>query len=621
MSNGESKTISGDCFAVGDLLITAKYKGEQSGTGLLGKINESPIILDYIKETHHVDQEGIPLALLLGTDWEDFYVGPRGRQDYFDFLVKQHPNLNRQELDDLKPEPARPDILTRNGPNYSLAGARFSMSRNEYYEIKPDSPSGLREWAGPVGEPEKGKKYKLAKFYRRFGLPYNKGTTYPAGPLETKFLPLPVVNNAFMYLASIFIKRHKIKRVLLYISVRRHEPGLLLYKVCIEIETDDQRKQQALAKAAAKTLYATYVVCHFPERFSSIEQELGDYSFEGDKFPRVRCTLNVIDELKPAEKSLTEAIYMRGIGLPGEKYLVCCDETYYQSLIAKPQVDQVKQIWEQLQAKAEMWVTYAAGSIGWSKVKPLVLEIEKVAKYIKLIYPDADDFANMILNWVSEHPYLTVALIVTSFVVTAGVAAFLEAGLLAEAAVGTEAAFTEATATQVAGGLGRIAMTETVATPILTKEIAIGAGAHGFMSVEQIAAQISGMGAAANDVAIVRNAIVTPLLSPVVKKLASMGVAAAFLLMVNTSTAYAQDNPSKPVDAKTAKIIAQHASSLFMVRALDAPSGSNKPPIQGSLINLRNYAEPEPQDLSKGIDFSQAKAPIYTRYLGRITIS
>ena len=114
--------------------ILRSTKGEQSGTDLLGKIVESPIVLDYIKETHHVDQKGIPLALLLGTDWEDFYVGSRGRQDYFDFLVKQHPNPNRQELDDLKPGPARPDILMRNGPVYSLAGARFSMSRNEYYE-------------------------------------------------------------------------------------------------------------------------------------------------------------------------------------------------------------------------------------------------------------------------------------------------------------------------------------------------------------------------------------------------------------------------------------------------------------------------------------------------------
>ncbi len=616
MSNGKSKTISGDCFAVGDFLYTAKYKKEQSGTGLLGKIVESPIVLDYIKETHHVDERGILFDPDLGCDWEDFYTDDEGLQDYFDFLVEKHPNLNRKELDELRPKPVRPDILTREGPVY-VGGTLISRNRNEYYEIKPDSPTGLREWFGPKGEPEKGKKYKLAKFYKDFYLfSYKKGETYPATPLETKYIPLPVVSRSFIYLAKLFIRLYNIKRVLLYISVRRHEPGLLLYKVCIEIETDDQRKQQTLAKVAAANLYATYIVCHFPEKFQSVEQELGDYSFEGNKFPVPRCKFNVIDELKPLEKSLTETLYMRGIALPGEEYLVCCDETFYQRLVAKPQVDQVSQIWEQLQVKAELWATCAWGSsIGRSMVKPLFLEVEKVARYIKLIYPDAQDFANTILNFVIDHPYLTVALITTCFVVTAGVAAFLEAGLLATAAVGTEMAITETTALEVVDGLGSFAMTETEATQILSQEVANGAGARGLMSVEQVAAKIGGIGASANDVANVGNVLRVPqLLRTAIN---TRQVAAGFPLMFSSSTAYAQDKPSGPVDAKTAKIIAQHVSSLFIVHALDAPKG-NKPPIQGNLVNLRDYAELEPK---KGIDFSQAKPPFYTRYLGKVTIS
>ena len=617
MSNGKRETISADCYAAADLLITAKERGEQSGTGLFGKIAENPIVLDYIKETHHVDEKGVPIALLLETDWEDRYIGPRGKEDYFNFLVKKHPNLNRQELDKLKPEPARPDILTRNGPNYSVAGVRFSMDRNEYYEIKPDSPSGLREWEGPQGEEERGKRYKLKKFYRDFLLPYKEGRTYPATPLNNKSIPLPV-NRVFIYLASIFIRRHNIKRLLIYLSVRRQQPGLLLYKVCIEIETDDKRKQRTLAKAAAKTMYATYVVSHFPEKFQAVEKELGDYSFEGDKFPKVRCKFNVINELKPAEKSLEEAINMRGIALPGEEYMICCDETFYLSLVAKPLENVVRQIWEQLQAKAEFWVTYAGGSVGWSKVKPLFLELEKVGKYIERVFPDAELFANLVLNWILEHPYLTAALVVTTFVLTAGIAAFLEAGLLATAAVETTA-ITEASATQVAGGLGRIAMTETVAAPIFGGEVATGAGARGFVSVQQIAAQIGGTGAAANDVALLANAVAPGLLTPAVTKTAAMGFAAAFVLMINSSTAYAQDKPSGSVDAKTAKIIAQHASRLFMVRSRTTPLGRYEPPVPGNLINLSNFAEPAPKDFSR-IDFSRATPPLYTRYLGKVTM-
>jgi hypothetical protein len=360
-------------------------------------------------------------------------------------------------------------------------------------------------------------------------------------------------------------------------------------------------------------MYATYVVTHFPEKFQSVEEELGDYSFEGDKFPKVRCEFNVIPELKLHEKSLGEQINMRGIALPGEKYIVCCDEAFYQGLVAKPQVDQVALLWAQVQATVETWVKYAGGSAAWSKVKPLFLEAERVTKYISLMYPDAKEFANLILNWVSAHPYLTVGLVVTTFVLTASLAAFVEVGLLA-AAVSTEVTVAEA-GTQVVGGLGRIAMTESVAGPVFTQEIATGSAVRGLLTAEQVASQMGGAGAAANDVAILANAIARVVLSPAVRRTAAMGVAAAFVLMVNSSTAYAQGNDKKEgtVDVKSSPIIAQHASRLFIARAL--PEFNR--PVQGRLINLRDFAEPVPKTTPQ---FSPPP-PLYTRYLGKVTIS
>jgi hypothetical protein len=620
-----SGTQSGDCYAPGDILYTAERRGEHSGTALLGNLVESPIVVDYIKETHGIVVRGVRFALivdlLLGTEWWD--VG--GKRSYFNFLVKNHPHLNRKQLDELKPEPARPDILTHNGPRYSFNGVQFSNDRNEYYEIKPDSATGLEAWQGAPGRKEEGKKYKLEKFYREFSLPYKKGSTYPAHPSKTKEIDLPL-NRAFMYLANIARRRAKIKRIRVYMSVRRHEDGLLLYKVCFEIETDDKRKQQVLAKALAKWMYATYVVCHFPEKFQDIQKELGDYSFEGDKLPRIRCRFDVTDDLKDWLKAIEEQLYLRGIGLPGDKFLICCDEAYYWELVARrPKGAQgTEYAWQLALAKAKAWVNYASGSIGWAKVQPWIEVADKMKPRIKEKFPYHVQFGDAVIEYARAHPAQAIVIVSLPLMITAGVAILFEAGLLGAAVVG-EGVVAESSA-PVIGGFGRTALGEAVTTQALGKEVAVGASARG-LNIPQIGNQLArfgGIGTPATDNFIVNTLRVLPRVIKDPKAIA--GLAAGFLLGVDVKTAYAQT--TVPADSSAsaglsalspdAKPIADAVaiSRLMLYPALEVPRNTTRPPIKEEKINLFNYAP-----IEKPFEIQDPKSVnIEMRYLGSVEI-
>jgi hypothetical protein len=352
---------SGNCFAPAEVLYTSQERGRQSGTGILGELVEIPIVLDYIAETNRIPL-GL-IALVSDHDWWD--TGKE--EEYVKILLKRHKHLKRSMF------PSKtfqwPDILTFNGVTLftSIPGASSGRpqsvplvrGRHEFYEIKPDSQTGIKAGEDKVAD--------IIDNYRpkNWALPYLPGDTYPAA--GEKKLKLPI-NGMFTYLVGLFIKNHKIARVRLYLSVRRHKPGLLLYKICIEIDTDDKRRQQALAKAAAKHLYAAYVICHAPLRFKAIEQELGDYSFEGEKIPRIKCEFNVLEQLAPLKQSIEQALYMRGIAYPGETWMLYCDEPYYQRLVAPPPSVRVRDIWQKLTIQAERWTNYAAGSAGWAEI-------------------------------------------------------------------------------------------------------------------------------------------------------------------------------------------------------------------------------------------------------------
>lgn len=595
-------TYSGDCYAPAEVLDTSQQPGQQSGTALFGSIGaEVAIQLDYIGETNPI-QMGLATAIASDTDWFD--TGKK--KDYVDVLVRRHKHLDAQKLKDETYQ--WPDILTLNGVSFAYSFQALVRGRNEFYEIKPDSPSGLRHGQEKLDN--------IRKMHRRHQLHtiYKPGNYYPRN--NPKKIELRK-NRQFVHAAVTFLRQNALTRVRLYLTLRRPEDALLLYKLCIEIESEDKRKQQALAKAAAKHLFAAYVVCHAPERFQSVARELGDYSFQGDRFPRVRCSFSTLDTLAPYRKSLEQAINMRALGLPGEEYLLCCDENFYRAVLAPRTPDAIGELWARFLGASKLLATYAAGSAGWQKLQPMILGAEEAAKQIKLLYPDLVEFANRVLAWVMAHPYEAIAIVMSTMVLTASVVGLLETGLMgAGAALVAGESITETTALPVISGAGRLATAEAVASQMFSAEVASGAAVRGLMTAEEVAAQIGGSGAIANDTAFVASALQQTAVRAALTQTATIAAAAGFVLMVNCNTAYAQSSTSQAPSPKN-PVVAQGVSRLLMIRARAVQRSGLKPAENGMLINLNDYADLPPA-------FSnpfELPPPVYTRLVGKVMLS
>jgi len=300
--------ISGGCYAIGGLFSKERVTGTPLIVGLIGKIVESPIVLDYLRETHQFPGPAtavMAITLVLDMDFVDLSLS---KKPYLEALVRWHSELPREQIEAMNP--TRPDILTRNGLRFGQ-GKIVSRDRNEYYEIKSDSPTGESDGDNDLAYIKQffrdlRKKYKLKTTY----VP---GETYPSNPLKEKRLPLPL-NRDFVNLASVLLRRYALTKLECSLLVRRSKPGLLQYKICFEFESDDKRRQTVLARAIAKVLAAAYVVTTVPWRFPQAELELGEHSLEGDPLPRIRCQFDVIPDLMPLTKSIEDLIFMRGIG-------------------------------------------------------------------------------------------------------------------------------------------------------------------------------------------------------------------------------------------------------------------------------------------------------------------
>lgn len=504
----------------------------------------------------------------------------------------------------------------------------LSKDRNEYYEIKSDSPTGDKDGAEDLAKIKDffgllRKKYKLRTAY-------DPGQTYPANILAEKRLPLPL-NRDFVNLASIFLKRYGFAKLECYLVVRRTKPGLLQYKLCFEFESDDRRRQQVLAKAAAKVMAAAYVVTTLPWRFPQAEQELGDHTLEGDALPRIHCKFDIIPDLMPLAKSIEDSIYMRGVAYPGDEMLLFCDEGYYWALLAQRPVG-TSLLWQQAKAAFKAWVDYAPGSPGWARFQPWVDKAEAIGDEIKRKFPYQVELADALIEYGRRHPLELVAIVVLPIILTAGVAVLLEAGLLGGALV-AEGAISEASA-PLAGALGRTAMANTLAAETLGAETAAGGGASGLLTSAQVGQQIGGLGASANEVAGISHVLASPIFIATVKKVATMGVAAAFLIGVSARTAYAQTKPERPglpappPDATNGKVIAEAIDRLLAVTPLPAPRNTLAPLIKGRSVNVHNYAPTSPLDTNlwdgKPLDLDKTLGPpepLNMRFLGRVTIT
>ncbi|SBT39149.1 hypothetical protein [Micromonospora auratinigra] len=623
-------TTSGGCFAVGELLDASKDYGQLNGTAIFGlDIAEKVIFEHYVVVTN---QAAFLQAVLDERDWPDH----GGKRTYCEMLARHNKHVTVEQL--MAERMKWPDIVTHDGvsapPVAALinslilnpgrpGGPRPALPRGryEFYEIKPDSDTGL--------EAGKEKLADIGRVYRKYRLPYRPGDYYPPYRPEVK-IPLPV-NRVFVMLCGTLLARHGITAIRLALKVRRERRGLLLYKICVEMDSEDRRELRTLTKALAKHIMAVYVYCLAPERFKDLQRELGDTSFEGDAVPRIRCTFDAIDPLRPFQAGIAEAMFQRGLALPGEQWLLVCDEAAYRQLVPLPGPT-VDTLWDRFRTQAEAWAELLGGKRGVSMLRQDVLvKVEELARLANAAVPGLKEFANAVLRWISDHPYLTVALVVVPVVVTGGLAVAIDAGLLVGGALAAaELSGGELVGVNMIGGLGRTALPQVVVEAGSGAQVAAATASRGAaLTFQEVAlAQVGGAGTAANTTSTVVPLLTTAMraAAPVVKTAA----AAAGGIAVLTFSTQAYAGPSAPPTPGAAPppqttvtapdprhLIAEVTSGVYLVRALAAHRGA-RDAVKGELINIHDYGQTrDATDLST---FPERPAPLKVRYLGRVSV-
>jgi hypothetical protein len=300
--------------------------------------------------------------------------------DYIKVLVARHSNIDEKELradSRVKDKLPVPDISTYGGryvPPRILSTdasgrAIEDTSRNEYYEIKPNSDDG--EHAGLV------KLDNIARSYDRYGLAktYAPGIAYPPHPID--YIPLRW-SEAFEYLRLIFMWENNLKQCDLDLQVVRHPtiPGLILYAFRVRLALDAQLAQDKLRALAAGVLFAAALcaaagilelVAALPgfaltesmlEALKSLAE--GTQPMPPPRFrvapqtpigPRVEVPPETPTELPEVElepdlgealdeeqfprwkRGIAAAVLGRGYALPGKKMDLFCDEDYFQNVI------------------------------------------------------------------------------------------------------------------------------------------------------------------------------------------------------------------------------------------------------------------------------------------------
>src|ERR1700730_5180089 len=125
------------------------------------KIIESPIIRDYLSETH-----GVPAFLVAFVPNDEDWWDTVSKHSYADVLSKRHKG---------KPSYASliadkylrwPDLSTFNGP-WVLRFGPGRTGRSEIYEIKPNNPKGKKDAVEKLSDIEESyRKYRIAGIYR-----------------------------------------------------------------------------------------------------------------------------------------------------------------------------------------------------------------------------------------------------------------------------------------------------------------------------------------------------------------------------------------------------------------------------------------------------------------------
>ncbi|TDF91128.1 hypothetical protein [Paenibacillus piri] len=461
------------CFAPGKALTRdgAQYFGNE--------IAEPAIIRDYLTQTH---------GSILGDkerDWwdESPFNNPSERvNNHLAILQKRH-RLNAAKLAALRKSPI-PDILTYQGidrdklENMALFRLTSRLTglpgisvlipqkgnRHEYYEIKPRNSQGQSDGRDKIDA--------VRENYANAGLPYTAGRTYPDAFYLNGVAHIPLLmrskkhRDQWQSAVKVAMVRENIGRIELYLEVSRKgvlnggrmPHGLLLYQICAAIEVEKD-KTDAVAVRIARDLVHSWTVVATAELTEEIRTSIREafLSFEpvamkrGDapeyepktppmlytpRFPLIELTFKEIwPTLRGTKDAMREAMISRGIGLPGEEYLVCCDESFF-GMLASDAVPAIHLITTVTQAPLR-WYGYVKdrGALG---VQEIIIEANSFLSQAKALAYDA--FTDLV-KWGNDNPGKRTVIVLVVLVVAAAtiyVAAPLVAAELGIGAVAAE---------------------------------------------------------------------------------------------------------------------------------------------------------------------------------------
>ncbi|WP_239616350.1 hypothetical protein [Cohnella mopanensis] len=317
------------CFA------PSEYFGNAPESRKFGeKIAEVPIIIDYLKETGVLTLSDIVKDLdQLGQIFIDDWWDKLNKEKYVDMLIKRHNQLANKKDQLMKDNFQWPDISTN------------KRNRKEYYEIKPNSPTGL--YAGQ-------KKMKnIKEMYDRYRLSfYRPGVTYPLNN-KKKIKLLSKFELNLKYLLDLELEELGVDIFEIYMDLIRAEDGLLLYKFCVRFRMKE--KKQKLAKHVAARILTHFIrtttvdlgaetIRTIMVAVSKLEiVEINGYPVKQPEPISAVTNVNYVPmlnlrwgatagELDNQLDTIRNAMFSRFIGKPRERYFICSDKNYYQQV-------------------------------------------------------------------------------------------------------------------------------------------------------------------------------------------------------------------------------------------------------------------------------------------------
>jgi len=341
----------------------------------MGGLAEQAILRDYLIECSRTPPDPFQEPKATLEEWWD----TGNKHNYIAILLLRHKDIIEKRLRSIQPLRI-PDISTWGGryQRNKAVDPAFPDERNELYEIKPDSAWGILEGIKKTKE--------IEDSHRLLGLRgYKFGSWYPSPPGSRVVATKPVYFYHLQYVAESFAFRlRRIERSIhnlgatlhikgVGLDIERRTSGLIYYKLCVTMSLDFAG-EVAIAKRVVRRLYQALTASSKEERKKWELEVAASYApmdANGKPVPepapdvmaqRVLKALDLeeqflvekielIDELHSSLSALGQTLFSKLRGLPGDRFAVCCDETYMENEIKLPQRVRLQRLLQNLQVR------------------------------------------------------------------------------------------------------------------------------------------------------------------------------------------------------------------------------------------------------------------------------